>query len=224
VRLATITILLLAVAAAAQTTAPGSGTNSPPSAATKPGATHAPHQPAAAAPAVDEGRLNGNLYTNQFFHFSFALPSGFEVDEEFMEGTEDESHATFVLLAAYGPAQSDGRSVLVLMADKVPGTALSAGAFLEKVTREYAQKHGFEVLDPGHEVLLGGRKFLRADYRKEGRSQSAVFTLLRGYAVGFSLAAPDAAAMAQLNQSLAGLKFAPAQSKSTPRAQAPSQP
>jgi len=153
----------------------------------------------------DEGSLDGNTYTSDFFRFSYNFPSGFEVDDDFLQGREDESRSTFVLLAAYGPFnESNQRPVVVLMADK---NATTLEGYLAKLTREVAQKQGFEVLRTPYPVMIGGRKFLRADFRKQQVLQSALFTLEGQYLLGFNLAAPSASEMEKLNLSLNSVTF-----------------
>ena len=56
-------------------------------------------------------------------------------------------------------------------------------------------------------VTVAGKPFYRADFRKEGTYQTAVFTVLKGYAVGFSIAAPSEETMNPLVESLTSVKF-----------------
>lgn len=171
----------------------------------------------------DEGSVENGVYTSDFFHFSYTLPEGFEVDEDFQSAEEDQSNTAFVLLAAQGPLSGeDRRDMVVIMADH---DAASAEAYVDKVQRDYAQKQGFEVLKPTYAVTLGGKPFYRADFRKEGTYQTAVFTVLKGYAVGFSIAAPNGDEMNTLLASLDSVKFtapkAPTPKPGTPSAKQP---
>lgn len=190
-----LTIALVASLAAGQTTPPAAHKPAP-----KPGASKAQ-----AAPDPDEGSVENGVYTSDFFHFTYTLPDGFEVDEEFLQDVEDASKSTWVLLAAQGPLSGeDRRDAVVLMADK---EATTADAYVQKVQHDYADQQGFEVIKPAYVVTIAGKPFSRADFRKEGTYQTAVFTILNGYAVGFSLAAPNAEAMNVLLESLNSLKF-----------------
>lgn len=158
-----------------------------------------------AAPDPDEGSVDGNVYTSDFFHFQYTLPEDFSVDEDFLSDLQDESNSTFVLLAAQGPLSGeDRRDMVVIMADH---EATTAEAYVQKVTRDYAQKQQFEVLKPSYPVTVAGKPFYRADFRKEGTYQTAVFTVLKGYAVGFSIAAPSEETMNGLLESLNSVKF-----------------
>lgn len=169
----------------------------------------------------DEGSVENGVYTSDFFHFSYTLPEGFEVDEDFLGGEEDQSNTTFVLVAAQGPLSSeDRRDMVVIMADR---EATTAEAYVEKVQRDYAQKQSFEILKPAYAVTLGGKAFYRADFRKEGTYQTAAFTMLKGYAVGFTIAAPNGDEMDTLLASLNSVKFAgPKAPGTTPKPSTPS--
>jgi hypothetical protein len=179
------------------------------------------------APDPDEGSVDGNVYTSDFFRFQYTLPEGFNVDEDFLADLQDESNSTFVLMAAQGPLSGeDRRDMVVIMADR---EATTAEAYVQKVTRDYAQKQQFEVVKPAYPVTVAGKPFYRADFRKEGTYQTAVFTVLKGYAVGFSIAAPSEETMNPLVESLNSVKFlgaaTPKQSPGTkPPAGEPSTP
>ena len=174
-----------------------------------------------AAVDPDEGSVENGTYTSDFFHFSYTLPEGFEVDEEFQSAEEDQSNTAFVLLAAQGPLSGeDRRDMVVIMADH---DATTAEAYVDKVQHDYAQKQGFEILKPAYTVTLGGKPFCRADFRKEGTYQTAVFTILKGYAVGFSIAAPNGDEMKTLLASLDSVKFtAPKSPGTAPKPNTPS--
>jgi hypothetical protein len=177
---------------------------SPAKPSTKSGAT-VPSSPARAAPDPDEGSIEDGVYTSDFFRFTYTLPEAFNVDEELQAGEEDQSDTSFVLLAAAGPLNGeDRRDVVVIIADR---EATTPEAYVQKVTRDYAQKQGFEVLKSAYAVTIGGHPFYRADFRKEGTYQSAAFTVLKGYAVGFSMAAPNQEAMSAVLDSLSSVKF-----------------
>jgi hypothetical protein len=164
-------------------------------------------EPTTTAAEPDDGSLNGSEYTSDYFGFSYDLPEGLAAQDDFMQGRTDSSKQAFVLLAAFGPAQG-GRKGVVIMADKAFGEAKDAAAYLAKVTHDYAQGGDFEVLQDAREYMFGGRKFYRADYKKDATYQTAVFTVDKGYALGFNFAAPSSEDMELLVDSLRTLKFA----------------
>ena len=159
----------------------------------------------------DEGSVIDNLYRSRYFNFSYTVPEGLEVDENFMQGEEDESAQAFVLLAAYGAAEGQGRKGIVVSADlNINPQAKSAAEYLEKMTREHYRANGFEVVNGARQLSLGGRPFFRIDYSKGTTYQTAVATIARGYVLTFSLAAPTQPELEQLFTTLSTLKFAPA--------------
>ncbi|MFB3814642.1 MAG: hypothetical protein ACE14L_11070 [Terriglobales bacterium] len=193
-------LLLSAAAALAQTSS------------SKPAAKPAPAKPQSAAPqspAPDDGTLDGALYTSDYFGFSYTIPEFLEVNEDFMQGQEDASRRSFVLLALEGAAAQAGyQDVLVLSADRnVYPNVKTAADYLAKTTREHFQPRGFEVIAPARNITLGGRTFSRIDYRKGEIYQTVIAGLMRGYIVMFTLAAPSSDELERMVGSLNTLKF-----------------
>jgi hypothetical protein len=168
----------------------------------------------------DEGSVTGNTYRSRYFRFWYTFPEGLDVDENFMQGEEDESKQAFVLLAAYGGASADGRKGVVISADRnIDPNTRTATDYLVKMMRENYQPNGFEVVSGPRELSLASRPFCRIDYRKEGIYQSAVATLARGYVLTFTLAAPTQAEVEQLFGTLNTLDFTVAPSRGARSAQ-----
>jgi hypothetical protein len=173
------------------------------------GAPPSPRQPAGEAGAPDAGDINGNLYTNPFFGFSYALPVSLTTVTDIMDGQQDLEQRAFVLLSL----QAEGGAhpaALVIAADKLlPNSAPTAAAAYLKHLGEVAAKQGAEPLGT-RELTIGGRKFLRADFRRTQPSpgfQSAVVGLRRGYVLIFNFAAASQPEMEALVGSLVTLKF-----------------
>jgi hypothetical protein len=206
-----ISLVLAASCALAQTSAPGTAQKPGPSTGGKTAST--PHKGSpgptkAATVDPDEGSVDEQgVYTSDYFRFRYTLPEGFEVDENFLAEIQDESKNAYILMAATGPFNSeDTRNVVVIVADH---EATTAEAYVQKVTQDYAQKQALEVVKPAYAITLGGKPFYRADFRKEGTYQTVAFTMLKAYAVGFSMAAPNQDAMQSLLQSLESVQFLP---------------
>jgi hypothetical protein len=167
-----------------------------------------------AAPVLDpdEGSVSNDTYTNRFFGFEYTFPDHLDVQDQadFMGGQLDQSSRSFVLLAAFGPApDGSGAEGVVLLADNAagyPGLA-DAAAYLDKVTRPAAEKQRFELVTPARPVDLAGQKFFRIDFRRDEVLQSSIFTLRRGYALGFTLVAHSPEQLQRLLDSLQTLKF-----------------
>lgn len=177
-----------------------------------------------ATPAVDpdEGSVSDDTYTNRFFGFEYTFPDHLDVRDQadFMQGQLDQSNRSFVLLAAFGDApEGTGREGVVLLADSAAAypDLPDAAAYLDRVARPAAEKQRFQLLVAARPVQLAGQKFFRMDFRRDDLLQSSIFTLRRGYALGFTLIAPTADRLQKLLDSLQTVKFtgvaAPARTK-----------
>ena len=230
IRVRFLPILLLATALFAQKPAPT------PKAA--PGTAPKAPPPSSTAVQPDDGRLKGNVYRSDYFHFTYTIPAELDVMGDFLGAEEDAEHRSFVLLAAYSEADAEGaKSGAVIMADRVrdyvplspehakekrAGDSIfyDGKAYLDAVILPLATRQGYELLNGPREYTIGGQKFYRADYRKNDVRQSFVFTVLRGYAVGFNLVGPGPADIERLFESLQTLKFgAAAAARKTPQPQ-----
>jgi hypothetical protein len=197
-------VLVLAVLASssfapAQSLSPLQNTT-PPKASTPPART--------TQVAPDEGTVNGNTYTSDYFHFAYTIPDDLAVEEDFMQGQEDVSKRSFVLLAAYGPSEKEGfRRGVVVAADALDTPATTASEYLRNLTAAQFESKGFEASHPPREYTIAGHRFSRADYRKNDIYQSAVVAVWRGYAVVFNLVAPSAEEIDGLFASVEGVKL-----------------
>jgi hypothetical protein len=210
VRTAVFLIILLSGAVVAQTGSAGT----PPSTSSPASATSSSRRRSATTtvPKIDpdEGSVTGNTYRSRYFGFAYTFPEGLQIDENFMQGEQDESKRAFILLAAYGSAERDSRKGIVISADRnLDPTIKTAADYLSKMTREHFQPDGFEVIKGARELSLASRSFQRVDYRKGTIYQSAVATLWRGYVLVFYLAAPTQPEIEGLVATLATLDFAP---------------
>jgi hypothetical protein len=195
-------VLLLSLTALAQ-----SSPNAAPSA-------HPPnHKPPAnrAAVAPDEGTLNGNTYTSDYFGFSYTYPEDAEFNENFMEEHQDAERRAFVLFAVQRPdAQPGYLDMLVIMADRNASPAVTTAAeYLRRSASTHFERQGFEVLRPAYAVTIAGRPFVRADYHKTDVYQTVLATLWRGYAIVFNVAGPTSDSVDKLVATLNSLRFTP---------------
>jgi hypothetical protein len=159
------------------------------------------------AVAPDEGTLNGNTYTSDYFHFAYTIPGDLAVEEDFMQGREDISKRSFVLLAAYGPSEKEGfRRGVVVAADALDTPTTTTAEYLQNLTRAQFESKEFEVSHPPREYTIAGLRFSRADYRKNDVYQSAVVAVCRGYALVFNLVAPGEEEIDGLFASVEGVK------------------
>ncbi len=177
------------------------------------------------SPAPDDGSINGQLYTSEYFSFAYTLPAHLEVNDDFMAGQEDATGQTFVLLAAYGPAPEAGRREgVVLMADRIDVSSSRDGdawaaAYLQELSRVLVAQGG-EPVGAIREYSFGGQKFFRADFKRNGPDpgfQSLLVTLRRGYVLGFDFVAASESQADKLVESLNSIRFAPLAAPPSPR-------
>jgi hypothetical protein len=209
VRAATVSFLvfLLLLAQAAQAS-PQANTKSAPQASDQKTTTSRP-----VAPSPDEGTVDHNRYTSDYFAFTYLFPEQFEVMEDLMEGEEDEAKQAFVLLAAYGPpAEDDTRQGIVIFADKLEQAGRDTGGpsgYFAKLTG-LLEKDGAKLVVANQEYTFAGRRFARAELHRAGEDegiQAILVTLDRGYALGFQFVASSEAQIDSLIASLNTLKF-----------------
>ncbi len=203
-----VVFLLLSAAALAQTSS---------SKPARPAPQAAPAAPQ--SPAPDDGFINGQLYTSKYFSFSYTLPAHLEVDDNFVNGQQDASRQTFVLLAAYGPApEGNRREGVVLMADRAtsPGTAW-ADVYFQTVSRVLVAQ-GAQPVGAMREYSFGGQQFFRRDFARSGSDpafQSLLVTRRRGCVLAFNFVATAEAAANKLVESLNSIHFEPAAKANT---------
>ena len=161
----------------------------------------------------DEGTVDHNQYTSDYFAFTYLFPEQFEVMEDLMEGEEDEAKQAFVLLAAYAPPAEDGnRQGIVIFADKLDQAGHEAGnpsGYFAKLTG-LLEKDGAKLVVANQEYTFAGKRFMRANLRRPGEGegiQAILVTLDRGYALGFQFVGPTEAEIDSLIDSLNTLKF-----------------
>jgi hypothetical protein len=196
-----LALLLLAAAAFAQSAAPVSPRSAP--------RRSAPARQTAAAPAVspDDGSLSERTYTSDYFGFRYTLPDGMDVDDDFMEGRQDQSGRSFVLLAATEHEEATNRTVVIVADNAGAAGATEPGAYLDKVAGEALKRQGFQPSGPASVVTIAGRSFARADFTKEKVAETLLVTILRGYAVNFVLTAPSTEEVEELAKSLQTVEF-----------------
>jgi hypothetical protein len=194
-------ILLLSVAAFAQST-PHKSANS----TRRPAATRST-PPAAVTVDPDDGSVNENTYTSDYFGFRYTFPEGFGVDEDFMQGKEDQSKRSFLLLAAMDREEASNRTIVILADNAAAVEATDATAYLDKVAGQLLKRQGFQPEGANRTLTIGGHPFARADFQKQKMAETVLVTMLRGYAVNFVLAAPSREEVEELVASLQTLEF-----------------
>lgn len=203
-------ILLLSVAAFAQSTP----RKSPNSTGRPPAAT----RPATPAPTVDpdDGSVNENTYVSDYFGFRYTFPEGFGVDEDFLQGKEDQSKRSFLLMAAVDRQEASNQTIVILADNAVAAGATEATTYLDKVAGPLLKRQGSQPEGASRTLSIGGHSFARADFQKQKMAQTVLLTMLRGYAVNFVLTAPSREEVEELVASLQTLQFPSVKTEGTP--------
>jgi hypothetical protein len=195
-----LAFVLLSLAAFAQSTHPKSASpKSPPSQSGSRSDT--------TAVLPDDGSVNENTYTSDYFGFRFTFPEGMGVDQDFTEGREDESHRSFLLLAATAHEEASNKTIVVMADSASAAGAADASSYLNNVAAVILKRQGFEPLGTARNVTYGGHAFARADFTRQSVNEAVLVTMLRGYAVNFLLIASSPQELNQLAASLETLEF-----------------
>jgi TonB family protein len=178
------------------------------------------HQP-------EDGSVSGNVYTNDFFEFTFEFPRGWFVETvgAANKGRPGENGifdpqviGTHTLLKLFqhpiGASVPVNPEILVLVNDVSCSPELETG---EKVLLglkvEFARRYSnFRVIHEPKNVTLGGKGFSRMDTSIDSHDgislyQSYVSTVLNGYALIFALDAGRPEGLDNLVQTLNTLHF-----------------
>jgi hypothetical protein len=180
----------------------------------------------------DEASTESNVYTNFFFRFRLTYSPSWTPRAQL---SQDEIRlAGSVPFAARGPqAAGKGFHNLLMLSRFMPGIGEGRGAratvlviaedissdaeavTLETCVDRFAERQKeaeFTPTGPPQEEKLGGRAFLRQDFR--GKSplgtplyQGAFFILARGHALGFILTAPTEAMLESMVGTVRKVKF-----------------
>jgi hypothetical protein len=202
---------LLSVAAFAQSTP----RKSPNSTGRRPAATR-PAAPATEAVRPDDGSVNENTYISDYFGFRYTFPEGFGVDEDFLQGKEDQSKRSFLLLAAIDRQEASNQTIVILADNAAAAGATESTDYLDKVAGQLLKRQGFQTEGASRTLSIGGHPFARADFQKQKMAQTVLVTMLRGYAVNFMLAAPSREEVEELVASLQTLQFPSVKTEGTP--------
>ncbi len=167
--------------------------------------------------AYEDGCIENNIYTNECFGFSFAIPDGWQINTQILGADAKARHTT------------QGALVLVLIDQQKEGAfgstivlnAYDAGIY-DKTVREFVSRYarGYVSSDQKHRKLVkdahpadyAGKTFFRADNKQtmsNGRAsyRAFVYTKFRGYYIGEFLSAASPGELELAVSSLQGISF-----------------
>jgi hypothetical protein len=159
--------------------------------------------------APDEGSVDEHTYTSDYFGFRYTFPEGMGVNEDFMEGKQDASGRSYVLLAATLREEASNRTVMIMADQAAAAGATDAASYLGKVASDVLKKQGFQQQGQVQSATIAGRAFARVDFSRPKIAETVLVTMLRGYAVNFVLMAPSREEVEELIGTLDTLEFPP---------------
>lgn len=166
--------------------------------------------------AYENGSIVNNVYTNECFGFSFAIPEGWQVNTQFAGANGKARHTSkgsLALLLIHQQKEGPFGNTIALLATDPSSSPPTVQEFVSRIA------HGQVGLDGGHREILkdtfsvnsGGKQFFRADYKqtmKQGTLYNAfVFTKFRGYYIGESVTAESPEELEQSANSLQHISF-----------------
>jgi|SRR5208282_1725645 len=141
----------------------------------------------------ENGSIKDNLYTNECFGFSLAIPAGWQLNDKVIGAEGKAKHAAGQLILLLLDQHKEGSSGnrIILTARDASGSAPTAEEFVSKSVHSAVdtdREHRQNVKDT-YPVDYGGKTFSRADYKQAtntgGTSYVAfVYTKFRSYYVG----------------------------------------
>jgi TonB family protein len=168
--------------------------------------------------AYEDGRIENNVYTNDCFGFSLAIPDGWQVNTQFLGADGKAMHirkgGLFLLLMDQHQSGSGGNRIGLY--------AREAGAASASTVQEFvsAAVHGQIDIDRGRRELVrdaysvdyGGKHFVRADYKQSLPNGDEfylafVYTKFREYYIGENLMAGSPRELDQSANSLEQISF-----------------
>jgi hypothetical protein len=163
------------------------------------------HQSAAIEPMPrpDGGMVANEVYTNNYFHLSYPLPSGWT---QGIAGP-DPSHSGYYVLATFIPAGELSGTILIAAQDVFfAGVMLDdAAETTHELVRSLSRVDGMTIDRQPSEVRIGGRIFSRVDFSGVGLFRSTFFSYIRCHLVSFNLTANSPELRAALVLSLNNL-------------------
>lgn len=164
----------------------------------------------------ENGNITNNVYTNDCFGISFAIPDGWQLSN--LGGTDGKARhllgGGFTLLMLDQNKEGTLRNSIGLTAHDASGSVSSVKDFVSNAAHgqvNLGREHR-EILKDAYPADYGGKHFYRADYKQSFRNggalyQSFVYTKFRGYYIGETLVAESPGELEQAVNSLQHIAF-----------------
>jgi TonB family protein len=177
-------------------------------------------QPPNSSPSTlqfENGTIAKDIYTNECLGFSFAIPSGWEVNTQAIGADGKAKHlpggGLALIVLDQGKEKPSGNKI-VLTALDANGSGSTAKQFVSNSVHrqiEVNREHR-ELIQDAFPVVFAGKHFFRADYKQSSTTGgplylALVYTKFRGYFLGETLIAGSAKELDESANSLQGVSF-----------------
>lgn len=166
--------------------------------------------------AFENGNIANNVYTNDCFGFSLAIPAAWQLNTQFLGADGKARHAggQLVLLLLDQHKEGSFGNRIVLTARDASGSAPTPEEFVSKSlqTQLDADREHRQMVKDTYSIDYGGKIFFRADY-KQGMYNGGplygafVYTKFRGFYIGETIMAGSPEELDQGASSLQQISF-----------------
>src|SRR4051812_41414 len=169
----------------------------------------------------DAGAMTADLYTNNFFGFSYRVPT--QWTGKAIQRSQP-GQRFYQLLSALPATASASIQYMGIQAEDITAPVVKTASQFIQTSPMAAPNSAYEPLGPVKEIEIGGHHFARADYRTKPTPddggltmfQTQLVTVLHNHAVTLSFTTDNQAALDQLAASAASMVFLGPQPAATP--------
>ena len=185
---------------------------------------------------LEDGDVSENVYTNEFFGFTYEFPKGWvslsseaaravmEIGGAFIstgdpteadvrKAAETKGHSLlYIVEGRVGNQPISMKSVMVNVFDLGTGPGLTPESFLKYAGQRFKQTGvPMNLNEEPQQIMIGGRSFWKEDFTVQTTTGtvygSQFVTINRGYLLMFSLGGPDLPSLRNIEKSLETIRF-----------------
>jgi protein TonB len=160
----------------------------------------------------DSGIMNADVYTNQFFGFSYRVPS--QWTGKAIQRSQP-GQRFYQLLSALPAASAASIQYMGIQAEDITAPVVKTASQFIQSSPLAGKNSAYEMLGPVREMEIGGHHFARADYKTKPSAddagltmyQTQLVTVLHNHAVTLSFTSDSQPALDQLAASASSIIF-----------------
>jgi len=160
----------------------------------------------------DSGIMNADVYTNQFFGFSYRVPS--QWTGKAIQRSQP-GQRFYQLLSALPAASAASIQYMGIQAEDITAPVVKTASQFIQSSPLAGKNSAYEMLGPVREMEIGGHQFARADYKTKPSAddagltmyQTQLVTVLHNHAVTLSFTSDSQPALDQLAASASSIIF-----------------